>query len=320
MSKISTYDNASPVTLSDRLIGTSVGATPANATKNFLVSDLLALFEGNITLEDVLVAGNTSTTAMILGGSLRINSGLLDATGGLGTSGQALLSTGTTVSWGEPTTSKVSLPVRYLENVTLGDPVYIAGYNSGQNIQEVRKADSADPNKMPAIGLADASYSQNTNGTAIMIGGIDTIDLSGIVPAPTVGSVLYVSNGGGGLVSVPPVGTSLIQNVGIVSKTGVSGEVEVTAIGRANALPNFTPEGVSYGLSTGVPAFSSLLRYNEDNNTQGATTFVGRTTLSTQLLKLPGLPTYADNAAALAGDLVADDVYKTATGEVRIVV
>jgi hypothetical protein len=320
MSKISTYDNASPVTLSDRLIGTSVGATPANATKNFLVSDLLALFEGNITLEDVLVAGNTSTTAMILGGSLRINSGLLDATGGLGTSGQALLSTGTTVSWGEPTTSKVSLPVRYLENVTLGDPLYIAGYNSGQNIQEVRKADSSDPNKMPAIGLADASYSQNTNGTAIMIGGIDTIDLSGIVPAPTVGSVLYVSNGGGGLVSVPPVGTSLIQNVGIVSKTGVSGEVEVTAIGRANALPNFTPEGVSYGLSTGAPAFSSLLRYNEDNNTQGATTFTGRTTLATQLLKLPGLPTHADNAAALAGDLVADDVYKTATGELRIVV
>ena len=71
MARISTYTNASPVTLSDMLIGTSVGATPANATKNFLVRDLLALFEGNITLEDVLVAGNTSTTSMILGGSLR---------------------------------------------------------------------------------------------------------------------------------------------------------------------------------------------------------------------------------------------------------
>lgn len=319
MAKISTYDNASPVTLSDRLIGTSVGATPTNATKNFLVSDLLALFEGNITLEDVLVAGNTSTTAMILGGSLRINSGLLDAAGGLGTSGQALLSTGTTVSWGEPTTSKVSLPVRYLENVTLGDPVYIAGYNSGQNIQEVRKADSADPNKMPAIGLADASYSQNTNGTAIMIGGIDTIDLSGIVPAPTVGSVLYVSNGGGGLVSVPPVGTSLIQNVGIVSKTGVSGEVEVTAIGRANALPNFRANSIAYGTATGNPDFSTTFSYTEENITQGGTTFSGKTSISTDLLNIP-LRTFADNAAALAGDLVVNDIYKTATGEVRIVV
>jgi hypothetical protein len=37
-------------------------------------------------------------------------------------------------------------------------------------------------------------------------------------------------------------------------------------------------------------------------------------------LKLTALPIYANNAAALAGGLVADDVYKTATGELRIVV
>ena len=37
-------------------------------------------------------------------------------------------------------------------------------------------------------------------------------------------------------------------------------------------------------------------------------------------LKLPNLPTYADNTAALAGGLVAGDVYKTATGELRITV
>ena len=37
-------------------------------------------------------------------------------------------------------------------------------------------------------------------------------------------------------------------------------------------------------------------------------------------LRLTALPVYADNAAALAGGLVADDVYKTSTGELRIVV
>jgi hypothetical protein len=319
MSKISTYDNASPVSLSDRLIGTSVGATPANATKNFLVSDLLALFEGNITLEDVLVAGNTSTTAMILGGSLRINSGLLDATGGLGTNGQALLSTGTTVSWGEPEVGKLLLPVRYAEAVVKGDPLYISGYNLGQSRLEVSKAASDDPNKMPAIALADTAYSMNDNGTAISIGSLADIDLSTLSPAPSVGDVLYIK-AGGGLTKTTPTGTELIQNVGIVSRTGVTGAIEVTAIGRSNALPNFTPSSITYGLSTGAPAFSSLLRYNEVNNTQGTTTFTGSTTIATQLLKLPGLPTHADNAAALAGDLVVDDVYKTATGELRIVV
>jgi hypothetical protein len=37
-------------------------------------------------------------------------------------------------------------------------------------------------------------------------------------------------------------------------------------------------------------------------------------------LKLPNLPTYADNTAATSGGLVAGDVYKTAIGELRITV
>jgi hypothetical protein len=37
-------------------------------------------------------------------------------------------------------------------------------------------------------------------------------------------------------------------------------------------------------------------------------------------LKLPNLPTYADNAAATSGGLAGGDVYKTATGELRITV
>jgi hypothetical protein len=37
-------------------------------------------------------------------------------------------------------------------------------------------------------------------------------------------------------------------------------------------------------------------------------------------IKLTGLPVFADNATALAGDLVEGDVYRTATGELRIVV
>lgn len=40
----------------------------------------------------------------------------------------------------------------------------------------------------------------------------------------------------------------------------------------------------------------------------------------TSIMHIPAMPTYADNAAALAGNLVAGDEYKTATGERRIVV
>jgi hypothetical protein len=38
------------------------------------------------------------------------------------------------------------------------------------------------------------------------------------------------------------------------------------------------------------------------------------------IVRLQGLSTYATNAAAITGGLVADDVYKTSTGELRIVV
>ena len=37
-------------------------------------------------------------------------------------------------------------------------------------------------------------------------------------------------------------------------------------------------------------------------------------------LKLTALPIYANNAAAITGGLIAGDVYKTSTGELRIVV
>lgn len=37
-------------------------------------------------------------------------------------------------------------------------------------------------------------------------------------------------------------------------------------------------------------------------------------------LRLTVLPVYANNAAAIAGGLIAGDIYKTSTGELRIVV
>lgn len=70
MSKISTYANSSPVLLTDKMIGTNTAGTPANATKNFLVSDLLSLFQSNITLQNVLDAGNTATQSITLTGAI----------------------------------------------------------------------------------------------------------------------------------------------------------------------------------------------------------------------------------------------------------
>lgn len=69
MAKISTYDNASPVALDDKVIGTSVGGSPADATKNFLISDILGLAT-TPTLDEVLTSGNTSSNSIVLTGNV----------------------------------------------------------------------------------------------------------------------------------------------------------------------------------------------------------------------------------------------------------
>jgi len=104
MARISTYTNASPVTLSDKFIGTEVAGTPVNVTKNFLISDLLALFQSNITLQNVLDAGNTATQSIILtgditqtgnfsitGGALSLGGTVRDFNGALGNNGETLV-------------------------------------------------------------------------------------------------------------------------------------------------------------------------------------------------------------------------------------
>ena len=70
MAKISSYGNEDSPKLSDKLIGTSVGGSPADATFNFTLQSLFSLFSQNITLQDVLDAGNTATQNISLTGQI----------------------------------------------------------------------------------------------------------------------------------------------------------------------------------------------------------------------------------------------------------
>ncbi len=79
MAKISSYSDIAPA-LTDRLIGTDVGGDPADTTKNFLLSDIRALFNlATNTLSDVLAAGNTATANIVLTGDITA-SGTVNAT------------------------------------------------------------------------------------------------------------------------------------------------------------------------------------------------------------------------------------------------
>ena len=66
---------------------------------------------------------------------------------------------------------------------------------------------------------------------------------------------------------------------------------------------------------------ANLVAIMQDTGRVGINTISPAKTLHVNgTVRLQGLPTYANNAAAVAGGLVADDVYKTSTGELRIVI
>lgn len=75
-------------------------------------------------------------------------------------------------------------------------------------------------------------------------------------------------------------------------------------------IPVFRLAWLSDVKAQGAQQHWDMLYWNDDST---------RFELTQGVLNLPNLSTYADNAAAISGGLVAGDLYKTATGELRIV-
>jgi len=177
------------------------------------IFDFVSQFRNDVYFKNL--TGSSDTTALVVDADGKVH------TNSLGSSG-------------DTEATKVRLPVRFQEAVVKGDPVYISGYNNGQNRAEVAKADCDDFTKMPSFGLADATYSANDNGFVISIGNLADVDTQ----AYSVGDTLYVASGGGLTNVKPTVDAKLIQNVGVVTRSQQnSGQIEVVATGRTNDVP-----------------------------------------------------------------------------------
>ena len=162
------------------------------------------------------------------------------------------------------------LEVRVGESMTKGDPVYVSGFNLGQNRIEVEKADASDPNKMPSIGLVVEDVVINQNTQVATVGVLDNVNTQLPPNDFNEGDVLYV-NSGGGLTNIKPTGTNLIQNVGKVGRRNqINGEIIVFAIGRSNDVPNILNNYIWLGNSSGVATptdFDSLVSGFTTGNT-----------------------------------------------------
>jgi hypothetical protein len=163
---------------------------------------------------------------------------------------------------GGETAEKVHFPVRNDEGATIpaGTPLYSRGEIGGSERILVGIADASDPDKMPAIGIAETELTTTASGKdgfCIMTGTYNT-NLSGFTGLED-NDILYV-DAGGGLTQDKPTGTNLIQNVGIVLKTNgtICQGLKVSCIGRTNDVPNI-PDGYTWiGNASGVATPTAL--------------------------------------------------------------
>ena len=161
-----------------------------------------------------------------------------------------------------------------------GDPVYITGFNNGQNKNIVAKADSSDPAKMPVVGISDGAYANNGAGFMTAFGSFNgAFDTTGGAENWSVGDIIYVKPGGG-LTNIKPGGTDLVQNIAIVSRVQQNtGELEVIALGRTNDVPNLPTGRLFVGTATNTSLASDVIYVDDTNDNVG----IGTTTPASKL-------------------------------------
>ena len=149
---------------------------------------------------------------------------------------------------------EVFIPVKNETAGTLnkGTPVYITGTVGASDVLSIDAADASSDSTMPVCGLLTTTLAPNEQGFLIQSGLLRQYNTSGIAGSPAVNTNVYVASGGG-LTTVKPDGTNLIQNVGKIARLdATNGSILVSAILRSNDVPNI-PEGQAWiGNASGV--------------------------------------------------------------------
>lgn len=151
--------------------------------------------------------------------------------------------------------------VKNTSNVTIakGAPVYVTGAVGDTTTLEIAAADSANPAKMPAIGLLSTELAHNAFGHCVMFGELTNVNTGSYA----LGDELYVAAGGGLTKTKPTSGE--VQNVAVVGRIhATAGTLLVWTAGVTDA----TPGGGGGGSST-----KTLATFTARENLPPATNF-----------------------------------------------
>jgi len=130
-----------------------------------------------------------------------------------------------------------------------GTPVHATASGASGNIVGIIAASASDATTMPATFVLNETLNDGDEGEALSSGFIQGVNTSMF----EVGQVVYVGELGG-YTGTKPTGSNLIQNLGVVTKVGLTnGSGYILGAGRSNDLPNIQPGYVWIGNANSVP-------------------------------------------------------------------
>ncbi len=158
-----------------------------------------------------------------------------------------------------------------------------------------------DTTAFTIVGLATQDIPNNQSGFVTFFGEVRDIPTDEW-PAET---ILWADSIDGEMTNIRPTAPNIAVVMGSVLRSHPT-----EGIVGINVIPVFRLAWLSDVKAQGSQQHWDMFYWNDDSL---------RFELTNGLLNLPNLSTYADNAAAISGGLVAGDLYQTATGELMIV-
>ena len=155
-----------------------------------------------------------------------------------------------------------------------GTPLAVVPGQTSGNVSDVVPAEADNPERMPAVFIANEDIANELEGQVVVFGEITGIDTSLFDSGTTV----YVAPGGG-WTATKPTGANLIQNLGIITKSHPSnGSGVVMGAGRSNDVPNiangYAWVGNAQGVATPTQLGSNAFTSYTDHSTEGYITSV----------------------------------------------
>jgi hypothetical protein len=201
-------------------------------------------------------------------------------------------------------------------SISIGQAVYVTGYDVGNNVVLVELARSNSLTTMPCVGICSSTITNSSTGIVLISGILSGVNTSGFA----INDPLHVSSTvAGSLVTTPPAGPNIHQNVATVSRVDASNGIIIVSVTADEPLSDTAPVNVTKAAATaGTSAFAARQDHKHDITTATAVS-VGTTNAegsSTSLARADH--THAVTGLSITSQAQGDILYYNGSAWVRL--